>query len=164
MIKNKVVISMLIRHLLFPALARLLFVSAFFFSALKINLVLIFVQKMINFEVFLELDDGFDGENLYIPPPWTVPQLRRRAWHPENVNDGSKMIGAARSPDRSRCLSCRRRVNRRLLLQLAAQLLRLGRPPPWRGGRRRARAGRARGGESHAVPSHSTSASDTAAC
>ena len=159
--KNNVVILMLIRHLLFPALARLLFVSAFFFSALKINLVLIFVQKMINFEVFLELMMDF---MVKIPPPWTVPQLRRRAWHPKNVNDGSKMIGAAGSPDRSRCLSCRRRVNCRLLLQLAAQLLRLGRPPPWRGGRRRARAGRARGGESHAVPSHSTSASDTAAC
>ena len=159
MIKNNVVI--LIRHLLFPALARLLFVSAFFFSALKINLVLIFVQKMVNFACSLFRADDF---LVKIPPPWTVPQLRRRAWHPENVNDGSKMIGAARCPDRSRCLSCRRRVNRRLLLQLAAQLLRLGRPPPWRGGRRRARAGRARGGESHAVPSHSTSASDTAAC
>ena len=55
---------MLIRHLLFPALARLLFVSAFFFSALKINLRLIFVQKVVNFACSLfRADDGFDGEN-----------------------------------------------------------------------------------------------------
>ena len=84
------------------------------------------VEKMVEKLIMLKRVTNYKNQ-----PPWAVPQLWRRTWNPKNINNRAKVIGAARRPDRSRGLSCGGGVDRRLLLQLAAQLLRLGRPPAW---------------------------------
>ena len=93
------------------------------------------VEKMVNIVVLVEnminVVEKLMMLNYNDSPPWAVPQLGRRTRNPKNVNNRTKVVGAARRPDRSRGLSCGGGVDRRLLLQLAAQLLRLGRPPAW---------------------------------
>ena len=89
--------------------------SAFFFSALKINLIGIVVFQGEEDDQHGELGGeeeqhgGLGGDDVDVekkdPPPRAVPQLWGRTWDPKNVNDGTKMIRTARSPDRSRGLS-----------------------------------------------------------
>ena len=84
------------------------------------------VEKMVEKLIMLKRVTNYKNQ-----PPWAVPQLWRRTWNPKNVNNRAKVVGTARRPDRSRGLSCGRGVDCRLLLQLAAQLLRFGCPPAW---------------------------------